>query len=155
MNEKKQNTTNIIREEQGYNVCPTCGRRAYAVYTEDGTYSVGCVHCGMKNGICTPVTEMTEEMAENLRRSWNKMTLNRFWDYDAREAIGIGTGGYVIATNVDGYIVHSADSIQDVMKYLEYVGDDMSYGIYIHIDGTLQYLGCTFLIWLINQALNN
>ena len=155
MTETKNKTKNTVREEQGYNVCPTCGRRAYALYADDGHYYVGCVYCGLKSGACIHASEMTEDTAENLRQSWNKMTLNRFWDYEGRESIGIGTGGYVIATNADGCIVHSADSMQEVIEYLEYVGDDISYGIYLHIDGTLQYLGCTYLVWLIQQALND
>ena len=84
--------------------------------------------------------------------------LNRRKSYlneEAREILHLTEVGFAIVSNQDGAIVHTAENMKEVIECLQLIGDDKSYGIYLHIDGTLQYLGCTYLVWLIQQALND
>lgn len=151
MTETKHNT-NTMNEQQNYNLCPTCGREVHPVLDDYGMYHVGCTYCGLRDGVSTFLEEnLTEEMSDQFRKNWNQRVLKSYLNEEAREILHLTEGGFAIVTNQDGAIVHTADNMNDVMQYLELVGDDKSYGIYLHIDGTLQYIGSTFLVWLIKQ----
>ena len=155
MNERNDNKTNETREMQQYNLCPACGRRAYEVYTDDGMYQVGCIHCGTKNGVCADASEMTEEMTEKLRIEWNHSTLAKYFEIEAREELGIGIGGYVMVRKSDGYIVRYADSMREVVEYLRSTGYDEAYEIYHHMDGILQDHCSSFAVSTIVEVFEN
>ena len=151
-NKQMKNTNNTINYEQGLNVCPICGRKAYAVYTDDGIYRVGCLHCGLQHGVGTHAGDLTDEMKDNLRRSWNMKMLGSYIEPEAREALELRNSGYVITTSADGYIVGTVDDMREVMNYLDMVGDDVSHDIYMHNDGTIMNLGTSFFAWQIVEA---
>ena len=147
MKDNKENKTNAMSQAEGYNVCPTCGRDAHTILTEDGTYRVGCMYCGLRNGVSTFIEgELTNEDAELMRKCWNKRVVNSFIHEDVRELLRLKTGGLAIVSNRDGVIVDTAETIKDVISFLDLVGDDISYGVYLHIDGSLQEIGCTYLV---------
>lgn len=152
MSEQNQNNVNQIKKESGYNSCPKCGRQAYALHTEDGMYSVGCLHCGLKNGVFTLFDEVTQEDVENkMRITWNEKCLKNEYEEDALKAMNLANGGYVIVSNVDGQIVHITEDFSGVEAYLTVVGDSLSFDIYLMNGRRLQHLGSTFLLWLIKQ----
>ncbi len=151
MKETKNNMNSNIDFEQGYNRCPACGRKAQDIMSGD-IYYVGCPYCGMRNGVSTLVEEeLTDDIKGKMRTGWNQKVLKSFFEPEALEVIDLSIGGYVLTTMEDGHIAHTAETMQEVMRYLDLVGDDKSYGIYLHIEGTLQYIGSTFLVWLIKQ----
>ena len=150
---KRNNINNTIRAEEGYNICPRCGRKAYAIQTDDGAYRVGCLECGLINGVRTIIDEeITEDLEESMRRHWNKLCLTAEYFEDALELLCLKNGGYVIANSEDGYIAYVSKDFNEVKDYINDIGDSMSFGIYLHIDGALQYLGSTYLLW---QVMNS
>ena len=155
MNERIAKTTATqVSATEGYNFCPKCGRQVYTVHTEE-QYLVGCVHCGLKSGVSTLLDEGTPEDFENkMRIAWNETCLSEEYEEDALEAMNLVHGGYVIVSNADGKIVHVTEDFAGVEAYLTVTGDSLSYGIYMMLAGKLQYLGCTFLMWLMQQSQN-
>lgn len=154
MKETKNNTNSNIDFDHGYNICPACGRKAQDIMVGD-IYYVGCPYRGMRNGVSTLVDEeLTDDVKEQMRAVWNKKVLKSFLDPEALEMLDLNIGGYALTTMDDGHIIHTAEMMGDVMRYLDMAGDDKSYGIYLHIEGTLQYIGSTFLVWLIRQELD-
>ena len=155
MNERSKNQTTETMEIKNYNICPTCGREVHTVLDDHGMYRVGCPYCGLRNGVSTFVEDQpTSDDREIMRKAWNNRVLNGHLNEEVRELLCLKEGGFAIVTNQDGCIVHTADNMKDVIQCLELVGDDRNYGIYLHTDGTFQYLGCTYLAWLIQEALN-
>lgn len=151
-----KNTTKQMNAEQSYNVCPTCGRAVHPVLDDYGMYHVGCTYCGLRDGVGTFVDgELAEQTKEQFRKNWNQRVLKSYLNEEAREILHLTEVGFAIVSNQDGAIVHTAENMKEVIECLQLIGDDKSYGIYLHIDGTLQYLGCTYLVWLIQQALND
>lgn len=153
MNEKIKKTNSIQTDVTGgYNSCPKCGRQAYVVHSEDGMYSVGCLHCGLKNGVFTLLDEVTPEDVENkMRIAWNENCLENEYEEDALNMMNLTNGGYVIVSSVDGQIVHITKEFSGVEAYLSIVGDSLYFDIYLMNGRALQHLGSTFLIWLMKQ----
>ena len=148
MMENNQKTTNLIPTER-YNYCPKCGREAFAFSSERGMYYVGCLHCGMRNGKLNFFEEeISEELKEVFRKEWNLQCLNCEYEDDALEALGISEGSFFLATHGDNYVVHIAKTFKDVKEYIKRVGDSQAFNIYQLLNGVLECIGSTYLMWL-------
>ena len=146
---ERNKNNNTINAEEGYNICPRCGRSAYTIHTKDGAYRVGCLECGLHHGVRTLVDEeMTDDLQETMRTQWNKQCLKSAYSECALEQLNLKNGGYVIANTSDGYIVYVSRDFKEVKDYVRDIGDSLSFGVYLNIDGALQYLGTTYLLWL-------
>ena len=146
VNENK--ATNLLKKEEGYNVCPRCGREAY-IFINDNEYVVGCLHCGLRRGIAYPVEEVYDDAsAESARYAWNHYCIKSEYYEDALEALKASNGSYVLAKIADHSIVSVCDDFDEVKKWVSDMGDGCSLGIYLLVNGALQYLGCTYLVWL-------
>lgn len=147
MKDIKNTTRNLIKSDDTLNICPRCGRKAYAITTEDGMYRVGCIHCGIRNGVGTLMDEdFTEEMKEALRTQWNEACLKSEYSWDVVAELGLHNGSYVLADSKWKYIVHIANDIEEVERYVV-EQSETSLDIYLVIEGTLQKMGCSFLVW--------
>lgn len=143
-----ENKTTLARQEEGYNVCPRCGRPAYIVMSDD-EYTVGCLSCGLRQGISCPAEEVyDDESAEHVRREWNEQCLKSEYYEDALEVLKASNGSYILTSVVDNSILRVCDSFADVKKWVSINGDRSSFGVYLLVNGGLQYLGCSYLIWL-------
>ena len=144
MTEFKTNNNTIVRKE-GYNICPQCGRHAYAVLVGDGSYRVGCLSCGLRNGINVLADEaITDSFTEKMRIRWNEQCLEAVYSDEVMEELGVSNGNYVLTSNVDGHIVHIAQDIREAIKYIEDIEYRLSIGVYLMLENTLQYQGSSF-----------
>ena len=152
----KKNNTNTNNEQQNYNICPTCGREVHPVMDDYGIYHVGCIYCGLRDGVSLFLEEeLTEEIIDQFRIRWNKLVLNGYFNEEARAILHLAEGGFAIVSNKDGAIVHTAKNIKEVIECLSLIGDDRSYDIYLNIGGCLQDIGCTYLVWCILNEIQN
>ena len=144
--ENKSNNT--ITRGQNYNICPRCGRHAYAILMDNGSYRVGCLHCGLKYGHNTLANEeITEAYVTKMRKAWNFKCLEAEYSEDAMEALCVSNGNYVLTDNTDGTIIHISPNMRDVVRYVEETENRFSVGIYIMLENTLEKLGSSFLVW--------
>lgn len=147
-NEIKTNKhMNHVAINDGYNVCPECGRQAYAVMTEDRMYRVGCLHCGLVYGIGTFVEDdVTDEMTENMRRRWNEKCLGADeYSVEALEVIDAREGDYVMVDAQTKEIICIAGSVANARQYvLDHY--DKAVDIYLLGSGSLEKMGCSFLV---------
>ena len=141
-------TINTVKANEGYNICPKCGRQVYAILNENGAYSIGCLSCGMREGISVPVDEeMTDEFADRMRTVWNFRCLDEIYSDEAMEVLCISNGNYVLVHNLNGQIVHIARNMREVVDYIESIEYGLPLGIYLMLENTLEYLGCSSLVW--------
>lgn len=137
-----------INLENNYNRCPSCGGQVHGLLSEDKLYRVGCLHCGLGHGVSTYVDEVTEEVREQLRKCWNQHCLSIPISDSALESVDIASTGFVLVNAEDNYITHF---FSDFSKLAEFCGRrdcDEAYNIYLMIDGMLQCLGSTYLLYL-------
>ena len=142
MKQKEANTT------IGYNLCPSCGRPAQAILTNDSTYYIGCSVCGLCHGVSTVLDgEVTQETADMLRVQWNRHTLEAIYDTDALEVLGTNGNGYALVRPSDAHMAFFATEFADIKRFLA-ADDDEAYDVYLMIDGILQPLGSAYLVRL-------
>ena len=144
---------NYITRHPNYNICPRCGHPAYA-FLMDNKYCVGCIHCGLQNGLKTLVEgEVTEQYATQMRKAWNMKCLEAEYSMEAMEELGVRNGDYVLADNVDSEIIHVAKNICEVIQFIKSTENQISVGIYYMGANMLQCLGSSFLVWEILYAI--
>ena len=145
MDSKRNNT---ITRGPNYNICPHCGRHVYAVMPDNGSYLVGCIYCGLKNGLNTLADEEITEAFENrMRKAWNYMCLESEYDEDAMEALCVSNGDYVLVDNSDGEIIHVAKNMREVIRFIEETENQIPVGIYYMSANMLEKWGSSFLVW--------
>ena len=138
---------NTIKTKAGYNFCPKCGSKAYAITTKDGMHRVGCIYCGFKSGIENYIGDCNgEELIVLLRKEWNRHCLKSEFNEAFFAALGKMGRGFIMAQNTDDYIVHITDDFGEVLDLLRQ-RQDVSYAIYVIKDGKLHNLGSSFLVW--------
>ena len=139
---------NTIFRKAGYNICPQCGRHAYAVLVEDGSYRVGCLSCGLRQGVNVLADEeVSDSFIEKNRIRWNQKCLESTYDDDAMEVLGVSNGYYVLTSHSDGHIVYVTENVRDVVRYIETLEYRLPIGIYLMMGNALQYQGSSSLIW--------
>ena len=146
--ETKTNThMNHVAIHDGYNVCPECGRQAYAVMTEDQMYRVGCLHCGLRNGVGVFVEdELTDEMTESMRRLWNQKCIEtEEYSVEALEVMEAKIGSYAMVDSHSQEILCFVRNV-DAVKRFVLENPDVALGIYLLVNGNLQYMGCGYLV---------
>ena len=145
-------TTTLLRREDGYNVCPQCGKPAYIVMNEY-EYAVGCLNCGLRRGLSYPIEDVyDDESTERVRHNWNTTCLASDYYEDAMKVLGVSNGSYVLTNAVDNSILRVFDSFADVKKFVSADGDRSAFGVYVLVNGGLQYLGSSYLIWLYTSS---
>ena len=137
-----------INLENNYNRCPSCGRQAHGLLSEDKLYRVGCLHCGLGHGVSTYVDEVTEEVREQLRKCWNQHCLSIPISDSALESVDIASTGFALVSAEDNYIAHFFSEFSKLTEFFESRDSNDAYNVYLMIDGTLQYLGSAYLLWL-------
>lgn len=148
MTTKKQNDyINHVRMNDGYNVCPECGRYAYAVMTEDRMYRVGCLHCGLVRGVgCYIEDDLTEDMTDATRRDWNRKCIEtEEYSIEALEAMKAKIGSYAMVDSHSQEILCFVRNV-DAVKRFVLENPDVALGIYLLVNGNLQYMGCGYLV---------
>ena len=146
MQELKQNNhTNYVVINDGYNVCPKCGRPAYAVMTEDQMYRVGCLNCGLVHGVVTYIEDdLIEHIQETLRIRWNKRCLDSDeYSIESMEAMDVCEGDYVIVESKSKEIVCFIRSSEAMKQYVQ-ENPDTAFDIYQFMCGQLQFMGCSY-----------
>lgn len=138
--------------ENNYNRCPSCGRQAHAFLTEDNQYRVGCLYCGLRHGVSTYVNEVTEEVREKMRHSWNQHCISTPITDSALENLDLPSTGYALVRVSDYYIAHFFTEFSKLAEFCERSDDD-AYYIYLMVNGTWQYLGSAYLLWLAKNNL--
>ena len=109
---------NKITREQNYNICPRCGHPAYAFLMDNNKYCVGCIHCGLQNGLKTLVEgEVTEQYATQMRKAWNMKCLDSEYNVEAMEVLGVYNGNYVLVDNTGYRIIHVAKNVSEVIQF--------------------------------------
>ena len=138
---------NTVETEKGYNFCPECGSKAYAITTEDGTHRVGCLYCGFANGIEKYIGDQnSDEIIELLRRKWNSRCLESEFGEGVVAACGVLEQGFLVAQSKDDYIVYLSNDFAEVLNFIK-AHQDTAYTIYENKDGKLSNLGPSFLVW--------
>ena len=149
---ENQNNTNQLKYCDGYNVCPRCGRKAYAVQTEDGMYYVGCLFCGFNRGNGTYTDDMSEKFRTARKIAWNQQCIEAEYSAGALENLGMTNGDYVMVRSEDKHIIHRAKTIEDVKEFWALNGANSPFDIYALIEGSLQYLGNSYFLWLLTET---
>ena len=144
---------NYITRHPNYNICPRCGHTAYA-FLMDNKYCVGCIHCGLQNGLnMSAENEVTELYASQMKKTWNLKCLEAEYSMEAMEELGVCNGDYVLVDNVDSEIIHVAKNIREVIQFIKSTENQISVGIYYMGANMLQCLGSSFLVWEILYAI--
>ena len=89
-----------------------------------------------------------DECAEHVRREWNEHCLESEYYEEAMEVLKASNGSYILTSVVDNSILRVCGSFADVKKWVAENGDRSSFGVHALVNGGLQYLGCSYLIWL-------
>ena len=148
MKEISNNTINHMNSSDALNVCPTCGNAAYEIETEYGMHHVGCIHCGINQGINNDImvdNDIAEEVRIRARREWNERCLDSYYTEEALEVLGIRDGNYVLIDNRTSTIVKVVPSVTAAKDYiLEH--NDVAFRILLNLDGILQDPGHSWVI---------
>ena len=146
--EPKINTINCMNSSNALNVCPVCGNPAYEIETEYAMHHVGCIHCGINQGINNDImvdNDIAEEVRIRARREWNELCLNTYYTEEALEVLGIRDGNYVLIDNRTSTIVKVVPSVTAAKDYiLEH--NDVAFRILLNLDGILQDPGHSLII---------
>ena len=142
MSEKNKLTATV----GGYNVCPTCGREAYEMMSGYDEYHVGCAYCGIHNGVVQFLDDyISTQTKEQVRKEWNKKCITSEYGDSVLEMLG----DYVVVCSSDHAIEFTSSNIKDVVTFVEERNNN--YDVYIIMENQLEYLGCSYLIHLINS----
>ena len=109
-------------------------------------YHVGCLNCGLQNGVGTCIDEaFTDDTKNTLRWLWNDSCIEKHYTEEALEILGIQNGNYVLIDNQTRKI---ANVVTDVKAAKDYIlrNNHAAYSIYLNLEGILQDLGHSWII---------
>ena len=135
-----------IETKNNFNFCPTCGRQAHGILIDDGMYHVGCLHCGLRYGVSTYAYEVSTEVQEQMRHAWNQHCLSTPITDSALESLDLLGTGYALVRVNDNYIAHFFSEFSELAEFCE--KSDDAYNVFLMVEGTLQCLGSTYLLYL-------
>ena len=145
MNDK---INNYEKKNVGYNVCPHCGRAPYETMDGYDTYRIGCVFCGINNGVITFIDDpITEEVKEATRKEWNRKCLTSSYTDGVMELMGLGEDDFVLTWRHDDMIECVARDVDDIIRII--AENEELYNIYQVRENGLDPLGTSKLVAII------
>lgn len=136
---KGKTTMKIARKEEGYNVCPRCGKAPYEMMGDYETYHVGCSYCGIKNGVTSFLEfPLDDEVRSATQKEWNEQCLKAHYTEEVLDELNIDVGTFVMVSKSNSAIKYIVPSIRRVVDVLKESSDMLE--VYVRVDDTLLHL---------------
>lgn len=129
----------MMRKEEGYNVCPRCGKAPYEMMGDYETYHVGCAYCGIRNGV-TAFLEfpLDDQVRGETQKEWNEQCLKAHYSEEVFDELNIDMGTFVMVARSNSAIKYIVPDMHRIVDILKENGD--AFDVYVRVDDTLQRL---------------
>ena len=135
----------MAKKENGYNVCPCCGKAPYEMMGDYETYYVGCPFCGIKNGVTSFLEfPLDDEVRSATQKAWNEQCLTAHYSEEVLDQLNIGIGTFVLASKSNAAIKYIATDMRLMVDILRESSD--SFDVYVRMDDILQHMNFADLL---------